>query len=129
MDKIGDMLTTIKNAGQASKASVVIPYSNLRHAIAECLSKQNYVGAISKRTDKKDKPVLEIVISYNGKSPKMKNVERVSKPSRRIYMKAKELRPVKNGSGLLVVSTPKGVLTGDEARKELVGGEVLFKIW
>lgn len=129
MDKIGEMLITIKNAGRASKASVVIPYSNLRHAIAECLSKQNYVGSISKRTDKKDKPVLEIVISYDGKFPKVTNVERISKPSRRIYMKAKELRPVKNGSGLLVVSTPKGVLTGDEARKELVGGEVLFKIW
>ncbi len=129
MDKIGEMLNTIKNAGRASKASVVIPYSNLRHAIADCLSKQNYVGAIAKKTDKKDKPVLEIGISYDGKFPRVTNVERISKPSRRIYMKAKELRPVKNGSGLLVVSTPKGVLTGDEARKELVGGEVLFKIW
>ena len=129
MDEIGDMLTTIKNAGQASKASVVIPYSNLKHSIADCLSKRQYVGAVSKKTDKKDKPVLEIVISYEGKFPKVSKVERISKPSRRVYIKAKEIRSVKNGSGLLVVSTPKGILAGDEARKELVGGEVLFKIW
>ena len=129
MDKIGDMLTTIKNAGQASKASVVIPYSNLKRSIADCLSKRQYVGAVSKKTDKKDKPVLEIVISYEGKFPKVSKVERISKPSRRVYIKAKEIRSVKNGSGLLVVSTPKGILAGDEARKELVGGEVLFKIW
>ncbi|MEZ4210700.1 MAG: 30S ribosomal protein S8 [Candidatus Paceibacterota bacterium] len=129
MDKIGEMLITIKNAGRASKASVVLPYSNLRHAVAECLSKQNYVGTIAKKTDKKNKPVLEISISYEGRLPKVTNVERISKPSRRIYIKAKEIRPVKNGAGLLVVSTPKGVLTGDEARKELVGGEALFKIW
>ena len=81
MDKIGDMLTTIKNAGQASKASVVIPYSNLKHSIADCLSKRQYVGAVSKKTDKKDKPVLEIVISYEGKFPKVSKVERIFLPS------------------------------------------------
>ncbi len=129
MDKIADMLITIKNAGMASKPSVVIPYSNFRHAIADCLAKKKYVGSVSKKTDNKERPILEIVISYEGKHPKVTHVERVSKPSRRVYFKAKEMRLVKNGQGLLVVSTPKGVLSGDEAKKELVGGEALFKIW
>lgn len=123
------MLITIKNAGGAAKTQVTLPYSNLRHRIADCLAKHNYVAAVAKKTDKKDKPVLEIGILYEGKSPRVHSVERISKPSRRIYIKAKEIKPVKNGRGLLVVSTPKGVLAGDEARKELVGGEVLFKIW
>ncbi len=123
------MLITIKNAGTASKPNVLIPYSNLMHSIAECLSKKNYVGVVSKKTGKKDKPVLEIAISYEAGSPKIKSVERISKPSRRIYIKSKDIKNVKNGYGLLVISTPKGVLSGDEARKELVGGEVLFKVW
>jgi small subunit ribosomal protein S8 len=129
MDTISQMLITIKNANNSQKESVAIPYSGLRHAIADCLAKTNYVSSVSKKTDKKDKAVLEITLSYEGKKPRVSHVERISKPSRRIYIKAKEIKPVKNGRGLLVVSTPKGVLTGEEARKELVGGEVLFKIW
>lgn len=129
MDTIAQMLITIKNANNSQKESVAIPYSGLRHAIADCLAKTKYVSSVSKKTDKKEKAVLEITLSYEGKKPKVSHVERISKPSRRIYIKAKEIRPVKNGRGLLVVSTPKGVLTGEEAKKELVGGELLFKIW
>ena len=129
MDKIGEMLITIKNAGRASKASVVLPYSNLRHAVAECLSKQNYVGTIAKKTDKKNKPVLEISISYEGRLPKVTNVERISKPSKRVYFGSDEIKPFKNGYGRIFLSTSKGIMTDKEARKENLGGEALFKIW
>jgi len=129
MDTIAEMLIMIKNANKASKQGVSIPYSNLRHSIADCLVKRGYISSASKKIGKKDKPFLEIALSYDGKNPKVSHIERVSKPSRRVYIKSKEIRPVKNGFGLLVVSTPKGILAGDEARKELVGGEVLFKVW
>lgn len=129
MDKISEMLITIKNAGMAEKSNVSIPYSNLSHAIAKCLSDKNYVGSVSKKTGKKDRDFLEVNLVYIDGKPKISDVQRISKPSRRVYIKSKELKPFKNGYGLLVLSTPKGILTSDEARKELVGGEVLFKVW
>lgn len=129
MDTIAQMLVSIKNANASGKESVSLPYSNLRHAIAECLVKEGYIAGASKKTGKGDKQFLEIALSYEGKSPKLSFAKRVSKPSRRIYIKSKEIRPVKNGRGLLVVSTPKGVLSGEDAKKQLVGGEVLFKVW
>ena len=129
MDTIAQMLISIKNGNAASKEAVILPYSKLRQQIADCLVKEGYITSASKKTDKGEKQVLEIVLSYEGKSPKMSFAKRVSKPSRRIYIKAKEIRPVKNGHGLLVVSTPKGVLSGEDAKKQLVGGEVLFKVW
>ncbi len=129
MDKIADMLITIKNAGFAEKRNVVLPYSSFKHDIANCLVKNNYVASVSKKTDKGGKPVLDITLSFDGKNPKVSHVERVSKPSRRIYVKSKDIKPIKHGFGIVVISTPKGVLTGEDARKEMVGGEILFKVW
>jgi small subunit ribosomal protein S8 len=118
MDTIAEMLISIKNANAAAKPSVSVPHSNLRQSIAECLMKNGYVASVSKKTSEGGKPFLEITLSYEGKDPKIAHVERVSKPSRRIYTKAKEIRRVKNGKGLLVVSTPKGGLAG---RKKRIG--------
>jgi len=127
-DKIADMLIRIRNAGAAGKESTIIPHSNLRLSIAEALLKRGYVASISKK-GKKTKKVIEIGIAYKGDEPKIKGAERVSKLSRRVYYGFRDIRPVKNGFGLLMLSTPKGILSGEEARKESVGGEALFKIW
>lgn len=106
-----------------------MPYSKLKYAIAECLKKEGYLGEISKKI-KKEHPFLEIELLYGeNKNPKINQIERISKQSRRVYFKVKEIYPVRAGAGLLVLSTPKGILTGKEARKEQVGGEALFKIW
>jgi len=128
MDSISNMIIMLKNASLAGKESVVFPYSNMKNAIALCLKKEGYISEVSKKT-RKDFPVLEVKLTYIDKNPKITEVERVSKQSRRVYFKMKDLHSVRNGSGLLVLSTPKGILSGKEARKEQVGGEALFKIW
>jgi len=128
-DAIGDMLIRIKNAGAVRKTSVSIPYTNIKYAIAEVLQKNGYVGEVSKK-GKKITRSIEVDIAYDEtKEPKVQGVKRVSKLSRRVYGKSKDLKQVRHGHGTLVVSTPKGVLTSDEAKKAGVGGELLFEIW
>lgn len=127
-DPIGAMLIMVKNAGLASRDTVTVPYSKLKHAIADCLLEEGYIASVSKKT-KKEHPVLELGVLFNGKTPRVSDVKRISKPSRRMYMGVKEIRPIRNGSGVLVLSTPKGIMTGKKARKEMVGGEALFMMW
>lgn len=129
MDKIANMMIMIKNAGTAGKDTVVIPHSKMKQAIAECLVKGRFIANASKRTAEGAKAELVVTLIRDGKNPKIKNVERVSKPSKRVYIKAKDIKPVRQGFGLMVLSTPKGVLTASDAKKELVGGEALFRIW
>ena len=118
----------VKNASRAGKESVVLPYSKLKLSILECLVKEGYVKGVSKKT-KKDQPMLEVELLYTDKKPKVSGVERISKQSRRVYFSMKDIHTVKGGSGLLVLSTPKGILSGKSARAEQVGGEAMFKIW
>ena len=128
MDSIANMIVILKNASLAGKQSATVPYSKMKVAIAECLRKAGYVSEISKKV-KKGHPVLEIGLVYTGTLPKIREVERISKQSRRVYFKTKDINTVRNGAGLLVLSTPKGIMSGKDARKEQVGGEALFKLW
>lgn len=128
MDPISNMMIMLKNASLAEKESVSFPYSKMKNAIAECLKKEGYIKQVSKKV-RKGFPVLEVELVYVNKQPKIKDVQRISKQSKRVYFKTKDIHSVRNGSGLLVLSTPKGILSGKEARKEQVGGEALFKIW
>lgn len=118
----------MKNASLAGKEAVSFPYSKMKNAIAECLKKEGYVSEISKKV-KKGQPILEVGLIYTDKKPRITEVERISKQSRRVYFGMKDIHSVRSGSGLLVLSTPKGILSGKEARKEQVGGEALFRIW
>lgn len=118
----------MKNGSLAGKKSVLIPYSKTKNAIGECLRKAGYISGISKKI-KKGEPLLEMDLIYTDQKPKITEVERISKQSRRVYFGMKDIHSVRNGTGLLVLSTPKGILSGKEARKEQVGGEALFKIW
>jgi small subunit ribosomal protein S8 len=122
------MLIMIKNATRAGHKTVAVPYSKIKEAIADCLVKAGYLSGVSKKTVK-NIPMISMDIAYDGKQAKMKDVKRVSKPSMRIYAGVKDIRPVRNGYGIMVLSTPKGILTDREAKKEMVGGEVLFKLW
>ena len=118
----------MKNGSLAGQESVLIPYSKMKNAIAECLKKEGYLSQVSKKA-KKGFPTLEVELVYIDKKPKIAEVERVSKQSRRVYFSMKDIHSVRNGTGLLVLSTPKGILSGKEARKEQVGGEALFRVW
>ncbi len=122
------MLNGIKTANRALRESVIVPHSNLCYAIAEKLSTEGYVGAVAKKT-RRGRPVIEVALVSNGRTPRITDITLVSKPSRRMYISVHEIKPFKNGRGSTVLSTPKGILTDKEARKEHVGGEVLFKIW
>lgn len=128
MDSISNMIIIMKNGSLAGKESVSFPYSKMKNAIGECLKKAGYISEISKKV-KKGQPVLEMGLIYTDKKPKITEVERISKQSRRVYFSMKDIHSVRNGTGILVLSTPKGILSGKEARKEQVGGEALFRIW
>lgn len=124
MDKVGDLLIRIKNGYLASKKEVEVPYSKLSQAIAELLVKEGYV-----QSTKEDGRLLRVVLKYDKKTPALADVRRVSKPGRRVYAGAKNLPRVLNGLGLVIVSTPKGVLSDKQARKEGCGGEVMAFVW
>ncbi len=128
MDPIADFIIQIKNGGKARKESVMIPYSKMKHTIAEVLLKTGFIKSYAKKT-KKNFPVLEIGLLYVGGQPRIEDVSRISKPSKRVYFGVKDIPKVKYGHGALILSTPKGILTDREAVKEMVGGEALFKIW
>jgi small subunit ribosomal protein S8 len=118
----------IKNASLAKREMVSVPHSNLKNAILDCLKKEGYISDFSKKI-KKGGNVLEVKLIYTDDKPRITEVERVSKQSRRVYFGMKDIHSIRNGTGMLVLSTPKGILSGKEARKEQVGGEALFKIW
>lgn len=124
-DPIADFLIRVRNAGLAQKEVVAIPASKMTAAVATVLEKEGYVAGIAK---KKGGP-MTITLAYKNGRPVISGSKRISKPSRRMYMGVREVRPVKRGHGLLVLSTPKGIMTGKEAREQRVGGEVLFEIW
>lgn len=128
MDKKANLLISLKNGGNAGKATVIVPFSKFTGEIAKTLFNAGYIASYAKKSRVKG-DVLELGILYIDAKPKIHDVKLVSKSSRRVYTGVQDLRSVKNGRGLLVLSTPKGILTGDEARKEHVGGEALFEIW
>ena len=128
-DPIGDFVVRLKNAGAVKKASVSVPHSMFKYAIAEKLKEAGYIKAIEKK-GKKVRKTLDIVLKYDEKgAPVIHGARRISKPGRRMYKNAHEIMPVRYGYGSLILSTPKGIKTDKEARKEKVGGEVLFEIW
>ncbi len=127
-DPISDFLIRLKNASVVRHQAVLLPYSNLKNAVGVALLKIGFISSVVKR-EKKVGAELEVGLIYENGKPKIKGVERISKPSKRVYFGVKDIRKVKEGHGALLLSTPKGILCDKEARKEMVGGEALFKIW
>jgi small subunit ribosomal protein S8 len=128
-DPIGDFIVRLKNAGAVGKRSVDVPFSKMKKAIALTLKKCGYVGDVDERGDDPKKTlVIELLYDESG-SPKINGVKRVSKPGRRLYAKARDVHRVKYGKGLMVLTTPQGIVTDAEAREKRLGGETLFQIW
>ncbi|MBI4155697.1 MAG: 30S ribosomal protein S8 [Candidatus Zambryskibacteria bacterium] len=134
-DPIADMIVRIKNASDSKKESVVFPYSKLKSAILDVLVKHKFIKSFSKKGKKVVKWIEAVLLYEDGAgstgSPqaKIQGLSRVSKTSKRIYNKAKNMRRVKSGFGSLILSTPKGIMTDREAKEANVGGEALFKVW
>ncbi len=124
-DPISDLLVRLQNASRVGHTTVSLPYSQMKHSIAQILHKEGYVGDVSKK-----QYALNITLKYNAAgTPVITGTKRISKPSRRMYMGVRDVKPVKRGHGLLVLSTPGGIMTGKEAQAKRVGGEALFEIW
>lgn len=124
MDKVGDLLIRIKNGYQASKKEVLVSYSKLGLAICKLLEKENFIEKCEALERE-----IKITLKYDGKNPVLTGVDRISKPSLRIYKSSKALPRVYNGLGIAIISTPKGIMTDKQARKEGVGGEVMAYVW
>jgi small subunit ribosomal protein S8 len=125
-DPIADMLTRIRNAQLVNKREVSIPYSNLKFEIAKLLKTKKFVSAVEKQEQEESFPILLITLKKDG----IKGIDRVSKPGRRVYLKAQELpTQFKYGRGTVVVSTSKGIIDANTAKKEKLGGEIICQIW
>lgn len=128
-DPVGDFIIQLKNAGMVGKKEVSIPYSKLKHAIADKLVAAGFVAEAIKR-GKKVKKTLDVTLKYDTRGAHLiHGVKRISKPGRRLYVGVAEIFPVKFGKGKRILSTPAGILTGEEAKEKNVGGEELFIIW
>jgi small subunit ribosomal protein S8 len=127
-DPVGDFIIRLKNAGMARKNTVSIPYSRLKHAIADKLAASGFIEKVEKH-GKKVKKTLDVTLKYANGAHQIQGVKRLSKPGRRLYLGVAEIFPVKFGRGKRILSTPAGILTGEEAKEKNVGGEELFIIW
>ncbi len=127
-DPIADMIIRMKNASDSKKESVVFPHSKLKLAILDVLLKEGFIKSFGKK-GKKIAKWIEVGLIYDDGASRISGVERVSKTSKRIYNKTKDIRKVKNGVGSLILSTPKGIMTDKMAKEAKVGGEAMFKIW
>jgi len=128
IDQIADMLTRIRNAQQARQMEVVMPSSKFKVALAEILNKNNYVGDVATFSEG-NKQFLKIRLKYSDGKPAIRGLKKVSKQGQRIYIGKDELPIVKNGYGIAVISTSKGLLTGREAYKNGLGGEYICEVW
>ena len=127
-DPIGDMLARIKNSQLRNHKKVEMPSSNFKMKIADVLKNEGYINGFN--VDKNEnKEVLIIDLKYNSGSPVISVIERVSKPGRRIFSSAQSLPKINNGLGIAIISTPKGVMTDIDARKQKVGGEIICKVF
>jgi small subunit ribosomal protein S8 len=127
-DPIADMLTRIRNAQIAKHDVVVLPASNTKKAIAKILLAEGYVKSVD-FIDEAPQGSIKIALKYVNKQPVIAGLKRISKPGLRVYARAEELPKVLGGLGIAIISTSKGVMTDKEARKQMIGGEVLAYIW
>ena len=127
-DPIGDMLARIKNSQLRNHKKVEMPSSNFKMKIADVLKNEGYINGFN--VDQNDnKQVLIIDLKYNSGSPVISVIERISKPGRRVFSSAESLPKINNGLGIAIISTPKGVMTDIDARKQKVGGEIICKVF
>ena len=127
-DPIGDMIARIKNAQQRSHKTVVLPSSNFKTKIADILKNEGFIKDY-KVNEESNKSLLSLDLKYHSGNPVISTFERVSKPGRRIFSSADSLPKINNGLGIAIVSTPKGVMTDIDARKQKIGGEIICKVF
>ncbi len=128
-DPLADMLTRIRNGQRANKKAVNSPASKLRQRVLDVLEREGYIRGYANSESEAGKPEINIELKYHEGDPVIREIKRVSKPGRRVYSSVNDLPRVRNGLGISIVSTPKGVLSDAEARAENVGGEVICTVF
>lgn len=129
-DPISDMLTRVRNAAMARAHVVEMPMSKMKFAIAKILESRGYLAAVESVSDKAtSREVLRLTLSYAEGMPVVSDLKRISKPGRRVYVKADDVTSVRSGYGLSIISTPNGLMTGDDARKRRLGGELICEVY
>ena len=127
MDPIADLLTCIRNANQALKPEITVPHSNIKESTVKLLKEEGYLDSYNVEGDVKRS--IRIGLKFKGRKGVITDLQRVSRPGLRRYTAAKDIPLVLGGMGVAVVSTPQGLMTGHDARRHNVGGELLFKVW
>ena len=128
-DPIGDMIARVKNAQDRNHKKVELPSSNFKVKIADILKNEGFIKDFKVNTENNNKSILSLELKYHSGNPVISTFERVSKPGRRIFSSADGLPRINNGLGIAIVSTPKGVMTDIDARKQKVGGEIICKVF
>ena len=132
VDPISDMLVRIKNAQAVRHDQVLLSFSKMKLAIANTLQRAGYVLAVerkNKKTKKSEREELSLTLKYDASEPAISGIRMISRQSRRMYLSADQIKPVRSGHGIAIISTSKGIMTSHEARKEHVGGEIICEIW
>lgn len=127
-DPISDMLTRIRNAIAVNKSEISLPHSNIKQSVAELLQRSGFIAEVKSDGKGIDKRIL-IRINLESENAKITEIARLSRPGRRLYVRANDIPVVKQGRGLVIVSTSKGIMTGDEAKKAKVGGELICQVY
>ena len=127
-DPIGDMIARIKNSQLRNHKKVELPSSKFKIKIVDVLKNEGYIIDY-KTSSEENKPTLEIVLKYNYGTPVISSIQRISKPGRRVFSSAESLPKINNGLGIAIVSTPKGVMSDIDARKQKIGGEIICKVF
>ena len=128
-DPIGDMIARIKNAQDRSHKKVELPSSNFKTKIADILKNEGFIKDFKINSENNNKPTMSLELKYHSGNPVISTFERISKPGRRIFSSADGLPKINNGLGIAIISTPKGVMTDIDARKQRVGGEIICKVF
>ena len=124
MDPVANMLVSVKNGYLAKKTQVSVPFSKFKYEIAKVLESEKFVAKVEKSNNK-----ILIDLSYEGAKPKITDIKRVSKLGLRVYEKGKNIKKIKGGRGILIVTTSKELMTGKRAKEKKLGGEVIFRVW
>lgn len=127
-DPIADMITRLRNGYLARKVEVAMPYSKVKHALADILAREGFVNEIQKGTDHRGFAELTIRLKYRAGCPAITLIDRISKPGHRIYKEKTALRPVQSGYGISIITTSQGMMTGAQAKAKGIGGEVICHV-
>jgi len=128
-DPLADMLTRIRNGQRVNKETVSSPASNMRQRVLDVLAREGFIRGYNRNEDQTGKPQISIELKYHEGSPVIREIKRVSKPGLRVYSSVADLPRIRNGLGISIVSTPKGVLSDSEARAQNVGGEIICTVF